>query len=302
MIDRTVTVVIDQDLCNGCASCIKVCSNNTITLFEGKACITGDESLNCDHCAAACTTGALTVEKIDRSLGEFKTFEAEKKWIEHGKYNTTSLVNLMQSRRSCRNFKEKPVEPELLEDLVKIGITAPSGSNCQMWTFSILPNRQKVEAFGNRIKQFFAGLNKMAEKSWLRMVLKVIGKPELSWYYQNYYRSIKEGLEEWETSGKDLLFHKAPAVIIVGAKDAASCPSEDALLATQNILLAAHAMGLGTCLIGFAVSALQKDKKTFEFIKMAEDEKAYAVIAIGYSAEKYQTVTGRKPIHLRYVD
>ncbi len=52
--------------------------------------------------------------------------------------------------------------------------------------------------------------------------------------------------------GKDLLFHGAPAAIIVASKEEASCPSEDSLLATQNILLGAHSLGLGTCLVGFA--------------------------------------------------
>ena len=42
-------------------------------------------------------------------------------------------------------------------------------------------------------------------------------------------------------------------VRFVATAPGASSPKEDALLASQNILLAAHAMGLGTCLIGFAV-------------------------------------------------
>ena len=57
----------------------------------------------------------------------------------------------------------------------------------------------------------------------------------------------------------DRLFHGAAAAILVTGRRQASCPAEDALLATQNILLAAHAMGLGSCLIGFAVEAMRRD-------------------------------------------
>jgi nitroreductase len=207
----------------------------------------------------------------------------------------------MQSRRSCRNYLEKPVEKTLLDDLVKIGITAPSGSNCQMWSFNVLPDRSSVKAFARRVKRFYENLNRMAEKSWLRFLLKLIRKPELDSYYENYYQRVKEGLADWDEKGKDLLFHGAPAAIIVASKEEASCPSEDALLATQNILLGAHSLGLGTCLVGFAVSAMNRDRKICDVIKLPEDESVYAVIAVGYPDEKYKYVTGRKPALIRTI-
>ena len=57
-------------------------------------------------------------------------------------------------------------------------------------------------------------------------------------------RPLPELWAEWEQNGRDLLFHGATAVIVVASKPGGSNPKEDALLATQNILLAAHSMGL----------------------------------------------------------
>ena len=302
MLDRTVTTTIDRETCTGCGECIKVCPHETISLVDGKASITGDQSLTCDHCRAACTSGSITVKGIDESLSSFQSFEAETKWLPYGKFDIKNLVNLMQSRRSCRNYKNKPVEMALLEDLVKIGITAPSGSNCQMWSFNILKDRNSVEAFGKRVKKFFEDINRMAEKGWLRVLLKILGKPELSNYYLNYYERMKEGLDDWDKNGKDRLFHGAPAAILVASREDASCPAEDALLASQNILLAAHAMGLGACLVGFAVTAMKKDRKICDAIGLPKDETVYAVIAVGYPAEKYKKVTGRKPAPVRIID
>ena len=216
--DRTVTTVIDQEKCDACGECIKVCPHETISMINKKATITGNESLVCGHCQAACKSGAIIVGGIDESLSNFNSFKSEKKWLPFGRYNTTGLVNLMQSRRSCRNYKNKPVEKELLEDLVKIGVTAPSGSNCQMWSFTVLPDRKSVEAFGEQVKDFFHNLNRLAGKAWLRMLLKLLGKRQLSDYYENYYERIKEGLKNWETNDKDMLFHGAPAVIAIACK------------------------------------------------------------------------------------
>jgi len=298
--DRTVTTVIDPEKCIGCGLCIPICPKETISLEDGKARVTGAESLNCGHCAAACPEGAITVGMLDPLLAQFETFAAPDCWMPHGEFDTGTLVNLMQSRRSCRNFKDTLVEPNILEDLVRIGITAPSGSNCQLWSFTILPDRDAVLALGRQVGLFFERLNRMAEKWWLRSLLKLVNKPTLDSYYANHYQSIKEGFERWEKEDRDILFHGAPAVIVVGSHNDATCPSEDALLATQNILLGAHTMGLGTCLIGYVIEAMKRDKLINQSIGLPEDETPYAVIALGYPNEQYEKVAGRKSAILRY--
>ena len=190
----------------------------------------------------------------------------------------------------------------MLEDLIKIGTTAPSGTNCQTWTFTIFPDRDAVLEFAQRIGEFFRNLNRMAENTLRRKFQKLIGKPGLDIYYQEYYQSVKEGLEEWEQHRRDRLFHGATAVIVVASMPGGSCPMEDAMLATQNILLAAHSMGLGTCLIGFAVEAIRNDPTIKHFIKIPDEETVYAVIAMGYPDEEYKGLTGRKKVVMRYFE
>ena len=300
--DRIVTTVINKDKCIGCGLCIPVCPKETISLENGKARITGDESLNCGHCAAACPEGAITVGMMDPVLAHFNTFTVSDRWTPHGAFDTPSLVNLMQSRRSCRNFLDQSVERNVLEDLVKIGITAPSGSNCQSWSFTILPDRTSVKALAHQIGAFFQNINQMAAKWWLRNLMKLLNKPALADYYADRYLTVVEAFERWEKEGKDILFHGATAVIVVGSHDDASCPAEDALLATQNILLGAHAIGLGTCLIGYVIEAMKRDKSINRFIGLPDDETPYAVIALGYPDEQYDKVAGRKRAILRYAD
>jgi nitroreductase/NAD-dependent dihydropyrimidine dehydrogenase PreA subunit len=301
-IDRQVTTTIDAAKCIGCGLCISVCPKETITLEDGLARVTGSESLNCGHCAAACPEGAITVGMVDSALAKFNTFSVPDRWSPHGEFDTGSLVNLMQSRRSCRNFIDKPVEPDVLEDLVKIGITAPSGSNCQSWSFTLLPDREAVLALGNQVARFFERLNRTAQKAWLRFLLKLINQPALAEYHAHYYQTVKEAFDLWKHQDIDLLFHGAQAVMVVGSQNDASCPAEDALLATQNVLLGAHAMGLGTCLVGYVIEAMKGDKSINRFIGLPEDETPYAVVALGHPDEQYARAAGRKRVVMRYAN
>lgn len=300
MIDRTVTTNIDSQACIGCEACIKVCPNQTISMRNGKAVVSGDRSLNCGHCMAVCPVDAITVGALSPDSLKFNHFQIKDRWMPHGDADTPELVRLMASRRSCRNFTDRAVQTDTINDLIKIGALAPSGTNCQLWTFSVLPTRTAVMDLGNGLAEFFGRLNQMAARPLVRTGLKLIGKPQLFDYYRDFYDSVQEGLEDWTANGIDRLFHGATAAIIVGSLDGASCPSEDALLATQNILLAAHCLGLGTCLIGFAVSAMKAEPKLKTALGIPADESVYAVIALGYPDETYEGLTGRKKPLVRF--
>ena len=301
MVDRKMTTAIDPLKCTGCGLCIRVCPDRTLAMIGDRAAVTGERCMHCGHCAAVCPADAVHVADLDNWAHAFETFRfGGDRWLPPGRFDTAQLVSLMRSRRSCRNFLDTPVDTPSLEDLVKIGVTAPSGTNSQKWTFTILPDRPIVLRLGTAIGRFFERLNRIAGNPLLRGGLKLLGRPQLDDYYREHHDSVRDALAEWKTGGIDRLFHGATAAILVGSEPGASCPMEDALLATQNILLGAHSMGLGTCLIGFAVAAMQKDPSIKVDLDIPPDEPIYSVIALGHPDETYLRQAGRKKPLVRW--
>jgi nitroreductase len=139
----------------------------------------------------------------------------------------------------------------------------------------------------------------LAENRFLRFATQFYSGRGLAGYYEKHYQSVKEGLLSWDNKGEDRLFHGAPAAILITARKKASCPGEDAILATQNILLAAQAMGLGSCLIGFAVEAVRRDKDIRKQLAIPDSEEIYAVIVFGYPKVSFLRPAGRKKVQAR---
>ncbi len=296
---NSVTTSIDPDSCTGCGLCIEVCPTKTISIQDGKAVVTGTYSMGCGHCEAVCPVAAIRVEALEHPFA-LSSAAVDDRWLPHGEYDIGQLVRLMLSRRSCRNYKDKEIDRLVLEDLAKIGTTAPSGTNSQSWTFTILSSRKEVVSLGEQMARYFLELNRMAAKPWLRFFSKMFAGDALGKYFHNYYKTVRDGLLLWDREGEDTLFHGAAAAILVGGKKSAGTPMEDALLASQNILLGAHSLGLGSCMIGFAVEAIKRDKQISKLLQIPDDESVYAVIALGYPAEKYQRTGLRKKTVPRY--
>lgn len=288
---RDVLTTIDTDLCKGCRRCVEVCPHEVFEVIEGKARVVGTESMHCGQCAAVCPEDAITVAGVTPV-----TLDG----IEPGS-GVERLSNLLAMRRSCRLYKDKAVDKRTLENLVRAGTLAPSGTNSQRWTFSIVPDREGVIALAQTVSRFYERINRMAKNPGMRLFSKWFMGDALGTYYREYYDRVQQALDEWRDHRRDRLFHGATAVILVGMKPDASCPVEDASMASQNIVLAAEAMGLGTCLIGFAVEAMKRDPSIGLRLGIPGDEKVHAVIAVGHPKLRFARPAGRMAPTVRFV-
>jgi nitroreductase/NAD-dependent dihydropyrimidine dehydrogenase PreA subunit len=284
-----VRTTVDPEKCVGCGLCVKVCPHDTLALVEGKARVVGETSLQCGHCEAVCPEGAVTVAGLEGpGLSS----------VEEGSA-AAELVDLMARRRSCRVYKNKPVARAVLGDLVRIAALAPSGTNSQLWRFTVLDNREAVVRLAEAVGGFYGRLVKLSGNPLARLWSKLFMGDALGFFHREYSERVQEVRRAWVEEGRDRLFHGAPAVICISTAPGASCGGEDACMASQNLVLAAEALGLGTCLIGFASIAMGRDPSIAPVIGIPADETVHAVVAVGHPAVTYLRLTGRRPIVIR---
>ena len=94
---------------------------------------------------------------------DFKEF-SEEEMMQRSK----SFLDELSTRRTVRDFSNKPVSLEIIENCIKAAATAPSGANKQPWQFIIVSDskvKQKIrEAAEAEEKEFY---NHRATKQWL---------------------------------------------------------------------------------------------------------------------------------------
>jgi nitroreductase len=143
-----------------------------------------------------------------------------------GMERSMDVNDAIYQRRSVRAYTDQPVDKAAIEALIKAAIQAPSSMNEQPWAFAVIQDPQRLSSWSERIKAY--RLKRLKPDS-----------PE------GKYR-------EMIASADYHIFHRAGTLIIICARPDAHNGEEDCCLAAQNLMLAAYAIGLGTCPIGFA--------------------------------------------------
>ncbi|MFP3852815.1 MAG: nitroreductase family protein [Anaerolineales bacterium] len=187
---------------------------------------------------------------------------------------------LAAARQSIRRFTDEPVPKELVERILRTACQAPSAHNRQPWRFVVLPKGQSRD----RLAQ------SMAHK--FRQDLMADGLPE-------------ERIEELVTRGYERLTEPPMAILLCRTmEDMDPYPDErrqaaertmaiqSVALAGGQILLAAHAEGLGAC---WVCAPLFVPEIVRSELQLPDGWQAEGVIIMGWPAETGHD-RGRKPL------
>lgn len=179
------------------------------------------------------------------------------------------LMEGIRGRRAVRTFKSVAVERAKIEALIDAANRAPSAMNLQPWIFAVVEGADRLRGFSTRAKRHL--LAAMQADSPLAKYRGHLEDPAYN------------------------IFHDAPCLIVVCARPPARQSDEDCCLAGQNLMLAAHAQGLGTCWIGFARPWLELAETRAE-LGLPSDCTPVAPIVVGVPAAVPPPVEHRKPV------
>lgn len=183
------------------------------------------------------------------------------------------LLEAIDGRRSVREYTEEPVDDAVLRELIEAAIKAPSAINLQPWAFIVVKDR--------------SCLNRISDQAKTHLLKASLAAPA---------HPFREMLND----PKFDIFYRAPVLIVIAATEPTDWAVEDCSLAAENLMLAAHAKGLGTCWVGFAQNWLATPEGKAE-LGVPVTHAPIAPIAVGH-ARRQPPPPPRKDPDIRWID
>jgi nitroreductase len=202
---------------------------------------------------------------------------------------STWLLDLMHTRRSVRRFSAEPVPREILERILSAAITAPSASNKQPWRFFVVTDRARIDRMAAAVR---SAVDEIASHvpSESEAPLRAYGD-----YFTRFELApvviavLHRGMSLLSNLVDSGLGDEARARIARMERDSGLI---GASLAIQNLLLMAHAEGLGA---SGMTGPLVADAEIKKILEVPESWGIAALVPIGYPAEE-PAPPSRKPL------
>ena len=188
------------------------------------------------------------------------------------------LFSAIETRTSCRQFLPDEISPATVEQILAAGIRAPSPLNAQPWQFIVITSPEKKQEIHDEAERCRAWAIEKSGWKWMNtykmdfllqspVLIAVVGDPK------------KSGMDMFQEEGT------------VGYQLACAA-------AIQNMLLAAHALDLGSLFF-----TLYDKSHMRRILNIAEEKTPVALVCIGKPAEPQKAVP-RKEVEKKtiYID
>lgn len=170
------------------------------------------------------------------------------------------VFEAIHGRRSVRSYLPDPVDRDLVEQIIWDAAQAPPPFQGEVpWTFSVVRGVERIAALGARAMD-----------------------------YAISHRRALQGDAGWLERPGFKIFWDAPALIVISGNE------QDCCRAGQNLMLSAHARGLGTCWVGSPMLWLKTDEAKSELGIPAELEPV-AVFCLGYPSAMPEAPPKERP-------
>ena len=274
MEEKMLDFVIDETRCIQCGECAADCPVNVIDASGGFPRIPESRQsycIRCQHCLAVCPTAALSIlDKNPDHSAAILPVPAD------------GIENLIKSRRSVRRYLPDAVDQAVLNRLMDVVAHAPTGKNQRQVRFTLVDDPRVMEAI--RV-QTMDGIRKAAVEDSLPDGMEFFAKL-LAAYDQ----------------GRDVIYRRAPHMIIASASRDAAAPEADPFIALSCFELMAQSLGLGTLWCGFARWALQSVVPELgRALGIPADHRSMYAMMFGHPAVHYVRAVQREALGVRRV-
>lgn len=246
-------VTIDAARCTACGRCVQVCRGGPLTQVEGRVEVAQGplfSCIGCGQCVTACPVGCLTVEGRD-------LFPHDVTPLPPARADYAQLDGLLRARRSTRDFHPREVDRADIDRLLATAATAPMG---------LPPSEVEVRVFAGRarVRALRADLLAAVRRArwmtapWMLTLLRPLLGREGTAMCRDFIAPVLAEYLARDAQGEDWFLYDAPLALYFSGT--ACADPADPVIAATYATLAAEALGLGSCLLGFPPYLFRLDK------------------------------------------
>jgi len=186
----------------------------------------------------------------------------------------------LRSRRSIRNYQNKPVPAELIRKVLNVARMAPTATNTQGISYIVIRDKQKLRRIADLVLE------------WMHLAAKTVPIMRL------YARAAQAEVDK----GKEYILRDAPALVVaIGSKKDIHRTHDSGHSCLSYAELYAPTLGLGTCWAGFFEHAGEAEyKPLLELLGVPEDKIIAGGILMGYPKVRYRNIVERQPLDVTF--
>src|ERR1051325_10148257 len=145
---------------------------------------------------------------------------------------TMSVIEAIYRRRAVRSYTGRPLDEETVHALLAAAVQAPTALHAEPWAFAVIQDKDMLDRLSANAIELMADELDNLPPEQSEPLRALLSQPDFN------------------------IFYGAGTLIVMYGRPSHAFVAADCWLAAENLMLAACSFGLGSCVIGFAVSSL----------------------------------------------
>jgi nitroreductase len=181
-----------------------------------------------------------------------------------------STMDAIYRRRAVRDYAPQIIDKKTITALLEAAVHAPTAMHEEPWSFVVVQDKDTLKRLSESAKECIRADYKNSDSSQAEHMLDFVNKPGFN------------------------VFYNATTLIVICNKIQEASGMADCWLAAENLMLAACAKGLGTCVIGLSIAALNTQEWK-DILEIPAGTTVIAPIILGVPAGETPIVSRKPP-------